>query len=85
MLDLNFSAYYNQTKAAIRLNDLWVGLFMSAVFGILVAGTGCLRGLQCERSAAAVGKATTSAVVTGIVAIVVATAAITVLCNILGI
>jgi len=85
MLDLNFMAYYNQTTAAIRLNDLWVGLFMSAVFGILIAATGCLRGLQCERSAAAVGKATTSAVVTGIVAIVIATAVITVLCNILGI
>ncbi len=85
MLDLNFMAYYNQTKDAIRLNDLWVGLFMSAVFGVLVAATGCLRGLQCERSAAAVGKATTSAVVTGIVAIVIATAVITLLCNILGI
>jgi len=85
MLDLNFWAYYNQTKDAIRLNDMWVGLFMSAVFGILIAVTGCLRGLQCERSASAVGKATTSAVVTGIVSIVIATAIITVICNILGI
>ncbi len=70
---------------AVRLNDMWVGLFMSAVFGILIAVTGCLRGLQCERSAAAVGQATMSAVVTGIVSIVIATAIITVLCNILGI
>ncbi|MDI9569166.1 MAG: ABC transporter permease [Pseudomonadota bacterium] len=85
MLDLNFLEYYHQTVGAIRLNDLWVGLFMSAVFGVLIAAIGCLRGLQCERSAAAVGKATTSAVVTAIVAIVVVTAAITVLCNILGI
>jgi phospholipid/cholesterol/gamma-HCH transport system permease protein len=85
MLDLNFTAYYNQTTNAVRLNDMWVGLFMSAVFGILIAVTGCLRGLQCERSAAAVGQATTSAVVTGIVSIVIATAIITVLCNILGI
>ena len=85
ILDLNFMAYYNQTADAIGLNDMWVGLFMSAVFGILIAITGCLRGLQCERSASAVGKATTSAVVTGIVSIVIATAIITVLCNILGI
>lgn len=85
ILDLNFMAYYNQTIDAIRLNDMWVGLFMSGVFGILIAVTGCLRGLQCERSASAVGKATTSAVVTGIVSIVIATAIITVLCNILGI
>ena len=85
MLDLNFTAYYNQTTNAARLNDMWVSLFMSAVFGILIAVTGCLRGLQCERSAAAVGQATTSAVVTGIVSIVIATAIITVICNILGI
>lgn len=85
ILDLNFMAYYNQTADAIGINDMWVGLFMSAVFGILIAITGCLRGLQCERSASAVGKATTSAVVTGIVSIVIATAIITVICNILGI
>ena len=85
ILDINFMAYYNQTTDAIRFNDMWVGLFMSAVFGILIAVTGCLRGLQCERSASAVGKATTSAVVTGIVSIVIATAIITVICNILGI
>ena len=85
ILDLNFMAYYNQTADAIGINDMWVGLFMSAVFGMLIAITGCLRGLQCERSASAVGKATTSAVVTGIVSIVIATAIITVICNILGI
>jgi phospholipid/cholesterol/gamma-HCH transport system permease protein len=85
VLDLNSMAYYNQTTDAISLNDMWVGLFMSGVFGILIAVTGCLRGLQCERSASAVGEATTSAVVTGIVSIVIATAIITVLCNILGI
>ena len=54
-------------------------------FGILVAVAGCLRGLQCGRNATAVGQATTSAVVTGIVSIIVATAIITVACNVLGI
>jgi phospholipid/cholesterol/gamma-HCH transport system permease protein len=77
--------YYNQTVLAINLYDLSVGLFMSAVFGVLVAATGCLRGIRCGRSAQAVGEATTSAVVTGIVSIVIATAIITVLCNMLGI
>jgi phospholipid/cholesterol/gamma-HCH transport system permease protein len=41
--------------------------------------------MQCGRSASAVGESTTSAVVTGIVSIVVATAIITVLCDLLGI
>jgi phospholipid/cholesterol/gamma-HCH transport system permease protein len=85
VLDLNFMEYYNQTRGAIGLNDLWIGLFMGAVFGVLVAMAGCLRGIQCGRSASAVGEATTSAVVTGIVSIVLATAIITVICDVLGI
>jgi phospholipid/cholesterol/gamma-HCH transport system permease protein len=85
MLDISLVEYWNQTVAAIGLNHLWVGLFHSFVFGILVALSGCLRGIQCGRSASAVGEATTSAVVTGIVSITVATAVITLLCNIIGI
>lgn len=85
MLDLNFMEYYNKTREAVSINDFWVGLFSAAVFGVLVALSGCMRGMQCGRSASAVGEATTSAVVTGIVSIVVATAVITVICNVLNI
>jgi phospholipid/cholesterol/gamma-HCH transport system permease protein len=85
MLDLNFMEYYNQTKSAIALTHLWVGLFHSAVFGVLIALCGCLKGMQCGRSASAVGSATTSAVVTSIVSIIVSTAIITVVCEVLGI
>lgn len=85
MLDLGFTEYINETRAAVTLTFLWIGLFHSAVFGVLVALSGCLRGMQCGRSASAVGEATTSAVVTSIVAIVVATAIITLMCNVLGI
>jgi phospholipid/cholesterol/gamma-HCH transport system permease protein len=85
MLDLNLTEYLEMTKLAVGLKDFWIGLFHSAVFGVLVALSGCLRGLQCGRSASAVGDAATSAVVTGIVSIIVATAIITVICNILGI
>ncbi|MGO9413840.1 MAG: MlaE family ABC transporter permease [Syntrophobacteraceae bacterium] len=85
MLDLNFMEYYNKTRTSVHLSDFWVGLFSAAVFGVLVALAGCLRGMQCGRSAAAVGEATTSAVVTSIVSIVVAMAVITVVCNVLNI
>jgi phospholipid/cholesterol/gamma-HCH transport system permease protein len=85
MLDLNPMEYYNETKAAVGLTNLWIGLFHSAVFGVLVSLSGCLRGLQCGRSAQDVGKAATSAVVTGIVGIIVATAIITFACEVLGI
>lgn len=84
VLDLSPVEYYRQTAAAVRLNDLWIGIFQATLFGVLVAGAGCLRGLQCERNASAVGRAATSAVVTGIVSIVVTTALVTVICNVLG-
>jgi len=85
MLDINVLQYYAQTKAAIGLTQVWIGLFHSLVFGVLVSLAGCLRGIQCGRSASAVGQATTSAVVTGIVSIIVVTAIITFICNVLGI
>ncbi|MEZ4598375.1 MAG: ABC transporter permease [Syntrophotaleaceae bacterium] len=85
MLDLNVMEYLNTTRASVGLKDFWVGLFHSGVFGVLVALAGCLKGLQCGRSASAVGDATTSAVVTGIVSIIVATGIITLICDVLGI
>jgi phospholipid/cholesterol/gamma-HCH transport system permease protein len=85
MLDITFVQYLQQTRAALNLSHFWVGIFQAGVFGILVALAGCLRGIQCGRSASAVGDAATSAVVTGIVAIIVATAIITIICNVLGI
>ena len=85
MLDISPMQYLLETKRAVHLNDLFLGLFMSAVFGVLVALTGCMRGLRSGRSASGVGEATTSAVVTGIVSIVVATAIITAISYVLGI
>jgi phospholipid/cholesterol/gamma-HCH transport system permease protein len=85
MLDLSPALYWDQTVGAVDLMDFGVGLFKSAVFGVLVAIAGCLRGLQCGTSSAAVGEAATSAVVTGIVAIIVFDAIFTVLFDVLGI
>ncbi len=85
MLDLSFAQYVHETALNMELTYFWVGLFHSFVFGILIALAGCLRGMQCGRSASEVGKATTSAVVTSIVSIVLATAIITFVCQVLGI
>ncbi len=85
MLDISPLQYYQQSIDAIRMQDFLIGIFMSFIFGILVSGAGCLRGLQCGRSSAAVGKATTSAVVTGIIWIIVSTAIVTIICDVLGI
>jgi phospholipid/cholesterol/gamma-HCH transport system permease protein len=71
--------YFHQTRAALTLNACAQGLIKSSVYGMLVALAGCLRGMQCGRSAAAVGQATTSAVVTSIVCIILASAILTVI------
>jgi phospholipid/cholesterol/gamma-HCH transport system permease protein len=70
LLNLSLVEYVNETRYAVDLVDCGIGLFKSAVFGALVALAGCMRGMQCGRSAAAVGAAATSAVVTGIVWII---------------
>jgi phospholipid/cholesterol/gamma-HCH transport system permease protein len=85
MLDVGPIQYLLETKRSVGLHDLFVGLFMSAVFGVLIALAGCMRGIRSGRSASAVGEATTSAVVTGIVSIVVATAIITAISYVLGV
>jgi phospholipid/cholesterol/gamma-HCH transport system permease protein len=85
VLDLPPIAYFQQTQGAIGLGDFAGGLIKSAVYGVVVAVVGCLRGLQCGRNAAAVGMATTSAVVTSIVFIIVSMAILTVIYNVVGI
>jgi len=85
VLNLGVLEYYHQTASAVTMTYLWIGLFHSTVFGVLIALSGCLRGMQCGRSASEVGYATTSAVVTSIVSIIVATAIITFGCQVLGI
>lgn len=85
VLNLDYLDYYNKTREAVSLNHFWIGLLSAAIFGLLVAVTGCLRGIQCRRSALGVGEAATSAVVTGVIGIVVALATITVISALLNI
>ena len=85
MPGINMTQYYNQTVGAVGLWDLGIGLFSSIIFGFIVALAGCMRGMQCGRSASAVGDAATSAVVTAIVGIIVATSIITLITNVLGV
>jgi phospholipid/cholesterol/gamma-HCH transport system permease protein len=55
-----------------RAGDFVGGLFRALVFGVLIAGIGCLQGLRTGRGARAVGASTTGAVVSSIVAIILA-------------
>jgi phospholipid/cholesterol/gamma-HCH transport system permease protein len=84
MLDIGPTQYYLRTAEAVGLDSALAGLIKASVFGVLVAMAGCLRGIQCGRSSAAVGAATTSAVVTGIVLIIVSDALMTVIFDLIG-
>jgi phospholipid/cholesterol/gamma-HCH transport system permease protein len=85
MLHLSVTQYVNETIHGVALADFAVGIVKSSVFGVLVAISGCMRGIQSGRSASAVGLAATSAVVTAIVFIIVTDGVFAVLTNVLGI
>jgi phospholipid/cholesterol/gamma-HCH transport system permease protein len=84
-LDLPAVTYLQETQYALQPADFTGGLIKGAVYGIVVAIAGCLRGMQCGRSSAAVGQATTSAVVTSIVFIVISMAILTLIYDALGV
>jgi len=71
MYKIPMIASYNGLLKTIHLNDIYSGLLKSILFGIVISGIGCMRGMQTGTGAAAVGIATTRAVVSSIVMIVV--------------
>jgi len=85
MLDLSWSVYFQQISESVPLIHFGIGLFKSLLFGILVALSGCYMGINSGRSATAVGKATTSAVVMGIVLIIVFDSLVTIITTVLNI
>jgi phospholipid/cholesterol/gamma-HCH transport system permease protein len=71
ILDLTTTAYIGETFRSLTLFYLFWGIMKSCVFAIVIAWVGCLRGFQVRGGADSVGKATTSAVVTGIFMIII--------------
>ena len=85
MLGLTPTEYYVETLKGVSLTDFSIGIFKSVIFGVIVAISGCLKGIQSGRSASAVGDAATSAVVMAIVLIIVFDGLFAVVTNIIGI
>jgi phospholipid/cholesterol/gamma-HCH transport system permease protein len=84
LLDIPPAAYWVQTQSAIDLSDVCTGLIKASAFGLLVGLAGCHRGLRAERSAQGVGQAATSAVVMGLLLIIVFDAVFAVVFNVFG-
>ncbi|HRE81727.1 MAG TPA: ABC transporter permease [Opitutaceae bacterium] len=84
VLDIPPAAYWVETQSIVDLSDVSTGLIKAAAFGLLIGLSGCHRGLNADRSAAGVGRAATSAVVTAILLVIVSDALFAVAFNILG-
>jgi phospholipid/cholesterol/gamma-HCH transport system permease protein len=85
MADITPAGFLEQLRGSMDETDLAIGFIKSIAFGILVALTGCHIGLRAGRSAADVGRAATTAVVTGIVGIIALDAVFDLCTNALGI
>jgi phospholipid/cholesterol/gamma-HCH transport system permease protein len=64
----------HQLTSSVHLSDVVLGAAKGVVFGAIVSGVGCLRGLQTQQGPSSVGISTTRAVVTSILLIVIADA-----------
>ena len=85
VLDISPVQYWNYSGAAFGLENFLVGIFHGLVYAVIIALTGCYYGINCDRDAEGVGKATTKAVVMAIVVMVVVTGLLTFVFEVLGI
>jgi len=71
MLDFSVGSYISQTWNTLQSMDVISGLIKAAVFGFLVTLMGCYHGFHSGRGAQGVGAATTNAVVSSSILILI--------------
>jgi len=72
LMRTNPVVYQQNTYQFLSLNDVWSGLIKAAVFGLILTLTGCVRGYHTTGGAEGVGRATTDAVVSASLIILLA-------------
>lgn len=70
-LGFNSGVYLDRTLEYLELSDVFLGLVKAAVFGFLIALMGCYHGYNSGRGAEGVGLATTNAVVSASILILI--------------
>jgi len=78
-LGLSHALYIKMTFEPLVLKDIFTGLFKSLVFASIICIVACFEGMRVEGGAEGVGKATTRAVVTSFILIIVSDAFFTVI------
>lgn len=81
IMNVSVAEYWQTTLNWISFKNFVVGIFHGWIFGWVIAITGCICGLRAEKNADGIGRATTRAVVMGIVGCVIATAILTLVFN----
>jgi phospholipid/cholesterol/gamma-HCH transport system permease protein len=76
-LDFNPDVYLQQTFEYLQWDDIRCGLIKAATFGLCITVMGCYHGYYSGRGAEGVGAATTSAVVSSSILILIANYALT--------
>jgi phospholipid/cholesterol/gamma-HCH transport system permease protein len=71
-LQVSSSLYWASITKGLYMDDVWMGLSKPFVFGFLIVTIACHVGLRTSGGTAGVGKATTSSVVAGSVAVIAA-------------
>lgn len=70
-LGMSSSIYINRTLQFLEFPDIMVGIFKSAIFGMIIALVGCHMGFFTSGGAEGVGRATTRAVVVASILILI--------------
>lgn len=70
-LNLSFDNYYNTILESLHFKDVYVGLFKSFVFGIIISSVSCAEGLRATHGIIGVGKATRNSVVTSFLLVLI--------------
>jgi phospholipid/cholesterol/gamma-HCH transport system permease protein len=76
-LDFNAAVYLKQTFDYLEFMDVFSGLVKASVFGFIITLMGCYHGYKSEGGAQGVGRATTNAVVSASILILIFNYAIT--------
>jgi len=63
------SVYWNSAVSSLYMNDLWMGLIKPVVLGFVITSVACHVGLRTTGGTQGVGRATTTAVVVGSIAV----------------
>jgi len=66
-----FVTFRHEVESIVDFSDFMAGFVKSFIFAVVIAGIGCLRGLQTTSGASSVGDAATRAVVSGIILLVI--------------